>query len=57
MWWNETKTCHLDELELAIEEFEEQRATGLKAKNDVVRAIVANAKAFDDALLAIETTK
>jgi hypothetical protein len=57
MWWNDPETCHLDELELAIEEFEARKVSGLKAKNDVVQTIVDNAKAFDDAWLPSATTK
>ena len=51
MWWNDPETCHLDELELAIEDFYQQRKTRLKAKNDVVRLIVSSAKAFNEDLL------
>jgi hypothetical protein len=54
MWWNDPKTCHLDELQLAIQEFKERRTSGLKAKHDAVRVIVGNAKYFDEKLIPTE---
>lgn len=57
MWWNDPETCHLDELEFAIEEFMGHRATGLKPKNNGVRTIVASAKLFADRPLEDESKK
>lgn len=47
MWWNDTETCHLDELDFAISEFNSQKAVGMKVKNDVLRAIANSARLFN----------
>eukprot|EP00934_Nitzschia_sp_Nitz4_P001507 Nitzschia sp. Nitz4//scaffold119_size111653//16006//16620//NITZ4_004177-RA/size111653-exonerate_protein2genome-gene-0.3-mRNA-1//1//CDS//3329533797//1507//frame0 len=42
MRWNDPDTCHLDELELAIEDFYQRKEEGLRAKHDVVSTIIRN---------------
>lgn len=46
MWWNDPKTSHLDELELAMQVFERRRARGLAPKNAVLRVIVKAARFY-----------
>lgn len=48
MWWNDPTTCHLDELQFAIEVFEKKLEEGLRPKNQALRVIVANAQAFGE---------
>jgi hypothetical protein len=48
LWWDDPATCHLDELQLALEDFDKRMASGLKAKHDVIRLIVFNAKSFQE---------
>ena len=44
MWWNDEDRAPLDELNLAIKEFYNEKANGMRPKNDVVRAIFAGAR-------------
>jgi len=43
MWWNDEQRAPLDEVNLAIKEFYNEKANGMRPKNDVVRAIVTGA--------------
>ena len=44
MWWNDEDRARLDELNLAIKEFYNEKSNGMRPKNDVVRAIFAGAR-------------
>jgi hypothetical protein len=44
MWWNDPDTCHFDELDFAIQEFNERTAAGLNVKYDTIRTILKNAR-------------
>ena len=46
MWWNDQRTSDLYELQLAIEQFTERKAAGLRPKNDVLRAIVRHCQHY-----------
>jgi hypothetical protein len=46
MWWNDPDTSHLDELQFALDIFEDRLGKGLEAKSETIRIIVANARAF-----------
>ncbi len=46
MWWNNAETCHLDELNFAITDFNSRKREGLRVRNDVLRVIVNNARRF-----------
>ena len=48
MWWNDPETCHLDEFEFAISDFNARVADGLKVRNDAVRTIVNYARLFNE---------
>ena len=48
MWWNDPETCHLDELEFAISDFNARVADGVKVRNDAVRTIVKHAGSFNE---------
>lgn len=48
MWWNDPRTCHLDELQFAIDTFEKRTAAGLKPRNGTVRLIVSHASESSD---------
>lgn len=54
MWWNDPNTSHLDELQFALEVFEDRRRKGLQAKNATLRLIVANARLFREGSLPPE---
>lgn len=47
MWWNDGDTCHLDELDFALSDFNARKREGLKVRNDVLRVVVNNARIFD----------
>jgi len=47
MWWNDEQRAPLDEANLAIKEFYQEKANGMRPKNDVVRAIVSCASRHD----------
>jgi len=47
MWWNDEQRAPLDEVNYAIKEFYNEKANGMRPKNDVVRAIVASASKLD----------
>lgn len=44
MWWNNPDTCHLDELDFAIQEFSELTAAGRKVRYDTIRSILVSAR-------------
>ena len=46
MWWNDQRTSELFELQLAIDQFTESKATGLRPNHDVLRAIVRHCKHY-----------
>ena len=48
MRWQDAKTAHLDELQLAIRLFEMRISRGLTPKFDSIRAIVSAARGFDE---------
>lgn len=48
MWWNDPQSYHLDELQFAIEIFEKKVEEGLKPKNQVIKAIVSQARYFHE---------
>jgi len=52
MWWNDERRAPLDEVNLAIKEFYNETANGMRPKNDVVRAIFTGASNYD--LLRLE---
>jgi hypothetical protein len=54
LWWNDLDTAHLDELELALAEFHQRKAAGLKVKNEAVRLIVMNAKSYQEGFVPEE---
>ncbi|KAG7368144.1 hypothetical protein IV203_030887 [Nitzschia inconspicua] len=47
MWWNDPERATLDELILAIKEFDKEVSSELRPKNDVLRAIVKGASLLD----------
>jgi hypothetical protein len=47
MWWNDEQRAPLDEMNLAIKEFYNDQANGMRPKNDVARAIVSGASRYD----------
>jgi hypothetical protein len=47
MWWNDPERATLDELILAIKEFDNEVANELRPKNDVLRVIVKGASLLD----------
>jgi len=47
MWWNDPDRAPLDELNLAIKEFQNELSNELRPKNDVVRTIVDGVALYD----------
>ena len=48
MWWEDPSISYFGELDLAIQQFEQQRLLGLRAKHDLVRLIISSAKSFEE---------
>lgn len=44
MWWNDPSTCHLDELNFAIEEINDRTANGADVRYDTIRTVLNSAK-------------
>lgn len=44
MWWNDPSTCHLDELNFAIEQINELTANDADVRFEIIRTIVKSAK-------------
>lgn len=44
MWWNDPASCHLDELNFAIEEIHERTADGSNVNYDTIRTIINTAR-------------
>lgn len=57
MWWHDSKTAHLDELELALSGLEKRAALGLTPKNDALRAIVVAARSFHEGYVPSDRTR
>jgi hypothetical protein len=57
LWWNDPDTAHLDELELVLGEFHQQKAAGFKVKNEAVRLIVKNAMSYHEGFVPEERRK
>ena len=51
LWWNDPKTSHLDELQLALEEIDSRRALGLEFRVEAVHSIVSKAADFDEGFI------
>jgi len=47
MWWNDEQRAPLDEVNLAIKEFYNEKANGMRPKNDIVRAIISGSSRYD----------
>jgi hypothetical protein len=54
MWWNDEQRAPLDEVNLAIKEFYNEKTNGMRPKNDVVRAIFTGASMHDSLGLELE---
>ena len=48
MWWDDPTTSHLEELDFALNVFDERREANLTSKNAVLRLIVAGASTLGD---------
>ena len=46
LWWTDPDTCHFDELNLALEEFEKRKLSGLSLTSNIAWLIVEHAKSF-----------
>jgi len=57
MWWQDPKTRHLEELELALRQLDESSSSGLMPKKDVIRLIVSAAKSFRNYKVPPERTR
>ena len=51
MWWNDPETCHIHELDFAIQKFRQEREGGLRAKKDVIKAIIEAIRSHDRDIL------
>jgi hypothetical protein len=57
MWWHDSKTAHLDELELALSGLEKKATLGLKPKNAALRSIVTASKSFHEGYVPPDRTR
>jgi hypothetical protein len=51
LWWNDPRTCHLDELQLCFEEMDKRRHLGIEPRIETVLSILEKAAEFQESFI------